>query len=390
MAETVHIPSVTALVVGDPHFKLSNVLDTDAMTKSILTHVRELRPNIIVILGDILDRFETIHISPLSRAVQFLMECLNEADTYLLIGNHDLKNNQQFLSTEHPFASCHLWRHPQHRFTVVDNVVTREVQGRGLSVQMTFIPYVPAGMFEVALDSTKIYHSVSTPFTPNPSSIISTQGIDNEDHPTVLSNSSTLIWKDSRVIFAHQEFYGANYEVGSSITGDHWPAEYPLVVSGHIHDYQRLQENILYTGTPIQHGYDDRHDKTISYLTFTSDSWGERRIALDVKTKAILHINVADVATYQVANTHRYKIVISGTSAEIKGINKHPAIKSWAEQGHTVTYKTLPTYTGLSSTPVTNASNRPAGRFVDVLTQRLSSQPRLLSLFNQIFSSSTQ
>jgi len=342
------------LVVGDPHFKLTNIVDTEAMTKSILAMATLHKPDIIVILGDILDRFETMHISPFARATRFLMDCLEIADTYLLIGNHDLKNNRQFLSTEHPFMSCHLWNHPdKHQFTVVDNVVTRQIKGKkGNSVQMTFLPYVPPGMFETALNS----------------------------------NTPLLNWKESRVIFAHQEFYGAIYEAGSSTEGDKWPLEYPLVISGHIHDYQRLQENILYVGTPIQHGYDDRHNKTISLLTFTTTSWAEHRLTLDVKKKTIRHITVHEVGIYQVPDDEISKIVISGTASEIKGINRHPAIKMWIDRGHKVTYKTLPNPSmGLSNSLVAGGA-RPVLRFTDLLHSKLGKQPHLIPLYQKVFS----
>lgn len=348
-------PHCTVLVVGDPHFKLANIADTEAMTTSILALAKLHQPHAIVILGDILDKFETMHISPFDRATCFLMDCLEHADTYLLIGNHDLKNNRQYLSPQHPFRSCHMWKHSHHTFTVVDNIVTRHINGQDMSAQMSFVPYVPPGMFETALNS----------------------------------NTQLPSWKDSRVIFAHQEFYGANYEVGSSTEGDKWPLEYPLVVSGHIHDYQRLQENILYVGTPIQHGYDDRHDKTISMFIFTETQWTEHRMALDVKKKTIRHITVYEVATYYVPDNEISKIVISGTAAEIKGINRHPVIKQWEGQGHKVTCKTLPNNNiRLCNTPMFNTgeqqgSHRPG--FKAILNSKLQAQSHLLNLYHQVF-----
>jgi len=339
------------LVVGDPHFKLTNITDTAAMTISILAHARLYQPHIIVVLGDILDRFETIHISPFTRATRFLTDCLDIADTYLLIGNHDLKNKNQYLSPDHPFLSGKYWHHPHHRFTVVDNVVTETIVGQDLSVQMSFLPYVPPGMFEMALNS----------------------------------NSDLPAWQSSRVIFAHQEFYGANFEVGSSTEGDKWPLNYPLVISGHIHDYHRLQDNILYVGTPIQHGYDDRIDKTISMITFTAQNWQEQRITLEVRKKTIHHISVAQVGTYQVSPEEIAKIVISGTSAELKGINRHPAWRQWTEQGHKVTTKTLPGEHGRLSTAVVSIKDGVRPGFRGILHSKLAAQPHLRDLYLQIF-----
>ena len=88
--------------------------------------------------------------------------------------------------------------------------------------------------------------------------------------------------KDYKCIFAHQEFYGAKMGAIISKDGDKWPLHNPLVVSGHIHDYQRPQENIIYIGTPMQHAFGDNTKKTISILTINniSEECIENRITL--------------------------------------------------------------------------------------------------------------
>ena len=80
---------ITVLVIGDPHFKISNVCDTDLMVESIIRIATERHPDIIVVLGDILDRHENIHVSPLTRSIKFLTSLMTIAPTYALIGNHD-------------------------------------------------------------------------------------------------------------------------------------------------------------------------------------------------------------------------------------------------------------------------------------------------------------
>ena len=99
---------VNILVIGDPHFKVSGVPEHDKMCKSIIEKTKNKKIDLIVILGDILDRFETIHVSPLTRSIKFLGELVKIAPIYVLIGNHDLKNNKQFLSEEHAFSSFKL------------------------------------------------------------------------------------------------------------------------------------------------------------------------------------------------------------------------------------------------------------------------------------------
>ena len=57
------------------------------------------------VVGKILDRFESIHVSPLVRAVKFLIQLSNLSKVIVLIGNHDRQNNSDFLSDFHPFTA---------------------------------------------------------------------------------------------------------------------------------------------------------------------------------------------------------------------------------------------------------------------------------------------
>jgi DNA repair exonuclease SbcCD nuclease subunit len=221
--------SLTALVIGDPHFKVSNVRETDAMAGAIIRVAINRHPDIIIVLGDILDRHETIHVSPLTRATNFLASLMNIAPTFVLIGNHDLKNNRQFLSDEHPFTALKLWANIPStnvntiseikRITIVDTTTLVTIKGHIL----VFVPYVPPGRFEEALNRC-----------PG--------------------------WEQATCIFGHQEFSGAQMGAIVSIEGDKWSLTYPYVVTGHIHDYQEPQINILYTGTPILHAFGDLHE----------------------------------------------------------------------------------------------------------------------------------
>ncbi|CAH6420361.1 DNA repair exonuclease [uncultured virus] len=340
-----HNYGVSALVVGDPHFKVANVRETDAMVEAIIRVANQRRPDIIVVLGDILDRHETIHVSPLTRAVKFLGRLMEIAPTYVLIGNHDLKNNRQFLSDEHPFVALKYWN--KDRMIIVDTTTTVTIKGQ----KLVFVPYVPPGRFVEALD-----------YNPG--------------------------WQDAICIFGHQEFRGAQMGAIISTEGDEWPLTYPYVVTGHIHDYQELQVNILYTGTPIQHAFGDRHDKTISYFEFQSST--ERlhdRIDLELPRKQIARITCAEVSTYVPQANCELKIIIRGTSGEIKAIMKHPNIDVWKRAGYKIVYKDLPAGETLETNPDENRpiiSKAPL-RFSTVLYNTIRTNPRLGTLYNRIF-----
>lgn len=335
---------VIATVIGDPHFKVSNVRETDAMCEAIVSRLQAHPPHIIVVLGDILDRHEVIHVSPLTRAVKFLARLMEIAPTYVLIGNHDLKNNRQFLSDEHPFTALKYWG---PRMTVVDTTTMVTIRGQ----LFVFVPYVPPGRFEEALNKC-----------PG--------------------------WITATCVFGHQEIEGAQMGAIVSTEGDVWPLTHPFTVLGHIHDFHELQPNVIYVGTPIQHAFGDRHDKTISQFTYYSPkSRDHERIDLGLPRKHIVRLSCAEVSTYVPQTNCELKIIISGTSGEIKAIMKHPNIDIWKRASYKIVYKDLPLdRLAQPDEPITHplVSKAPL-RFSTVLYHTISTRPRLGQLFNRIF-----
>lgn len=328
------------LVIGDPHFKVNNVKETDGMENAIINIAQKYKLDFIVVLGDVLDRHENIHVSPLTRATRFLARLMSIAPTYVLIGNHDLKNNRQFLSDEHPFNGLKYWG---DRMTVVDTTISKTIN----NLLFTFVPYVPPGRFIEALD---------------------------------FSNN----WKESICIFGHQELKGVKMGPLISTEGDDWCLSYPFTVHGHVHDYQEPQSNVLYTGTPIQHAYGDRHDKTISYFEFELN--GERkheRIDLGLPKKYIVYLSCADVNDYVPDENQDLKIKIRGTSGDIRAIMKHPNIIEWKKMGYKIQYKDIPlneslTYDG----PVISQAPQ---KFSKVLYDSISDNSRLVLTYNKVF-----
>lgn len=333
---------VNVLVIGDPHFKTSNVVETDAMVAAILRVARERNPDMIVVLGDILDRHENIHVSPLTRAVEFLASLMAIAPCYVLIGNHDLRNNRQFLSSEHPFTALKYW--DTNRMKVVDTTCSIKYRGH----IFVLLPYTPPGRFMEALGRS-----------------------DN--------------WEEATCIFAHQEFKGANMGGIISVQGDEWTPQYPYVVSGHEHNYQELGPNILYTGTPIPHAFGDSHDKTISWFTFyTQNRRDHERIDLGLPRKMIVRIMCNDVPTYQPPERCELKIIISGTSAELKTVTKHCNIERWKRMGYKIIYKNLPQEKPGTKSTTTIVPSKPLN-FTIELYNSITIQPRLTALFTHLF-----
>ena len=295
----------TCLVIGDPHFKTNNFQETERMVNDIrLALIRE-PVSFIVVLGDVLDRHEQIHIEPLNRAIKFLLMLTEFAPTYVLIGNHDRPNNQDFLSDKSPFYGLHY--HP--RLTIVDKVIEETIDER----QFIFVPYVPPGKFHQALR------------TLDP------------------SDDETPRYMQATIIFAHQEFKGAKSGVHESSGGDVWSADEPIVITGHFHDYQRLSSNILYVGTPFQHTFAESVDKSISRLVIPSnpktlDDLTETRIKLSIPPRQTLTYTFKEFTELVPSwNTgSRIRFIVLATISEAHTLKSHPNYRECSKHGHKI------------------------------------------------------
>ena len=282
------------LCIGDPHIKYTNIPRSKEMIESVISLVKERKPDIVVVMGDTLDRFEDVKTTALCLAVDFIDRLSKLVKVYLLIGNHDYPNPNVFMNAPHPFTALHRW----DSVVVVDKVITHNISGHDL----TFVPYVCTGRFVEALNTT-----------------------DN--------------WINSKVIFAHQEFQGCQMGAITSINGDVWDTSFPEVVSGHIHDYQQCQNNILYIGCPIQHTYGDTNIKTVSMLCINDHGYNEERISLNVKSMKLIHIEALDIMNLIIDKNELIKVIIHGTVADNTSVKKLSIIKELKDNGSKVVFK---------------------------------------------------
>jgi len=192
----------------------------------------------------------------------------SHADVTVLVGNHDGKTNQLYLTNDHILVAVE----DMDRVTVVSKPIV--IQG------VMYCPYVPAGRFVEALETLgSAYLSVP-------------------------------------LIAAHQEFANADFGTFISKHGDEWPLTNPMVVSGHIHNYSRTQPNILYVGTPYEVGFGEAGGKTVSIID--SATLEETRIAISVPRKITINIDIKDIKTLKVPEDNNlYRITISGDEEKI-------------------------------------------------------------------------
>lgn len=301
--QTTEVPLQTAtkvVVIGDLHIKNDNYSETMELGNRLISIVGEIRPDLIVILGDTLHSFDIAHVVPHKTSVMLCRELKRIAKVCFLIGNHDLPSPTSYLTDDHFFTAMYEWTD----FIVVDRCCrVFEIN----SHKFAAVPYIPEGRFEDAL------------FT-------------NTDY----------VEEEITAIFAHQQFVGCKMDTIISKTGDSWGEDKPLVISGHIHEYQRMGKNIVYVGTPRQSSFRDSIDKTISLFTFSEDkTWNETRIPIGLPIKVKITISAYEVPTWIPPEGHKIKLVIRGTPSEIATAREHSNIQHWKNIGISIIYSDI-------------------------------------------------
>lgn len=291
---------VSVLCIGDPHFQDSNMKDVLELIPKLVEHAKRLQPTFIVCLGDILHTHEKIFVTPFKAATRLIKELSEIAPTYLLIGNHDYKNNTQFLTTEHAFNSLKSWKNTY----VVDTVIEHEYGGK----KFVFLPYVFPGRFKEALASS---------------------GYD---------------WELATAIFAHQEFYGCKFGAMISTSGDNWSDDFPLVISGHIHDSQWVDKKVFYTGSILQHGYGESSEKYLWHVEM-NDTPKFNPIELEMKKRKIIHIDYDDLTSFKPEKYENYhlKLDVKGTAEQFKRFKQGKLYRELAQRGIKIMYTPINT-----------------------------------------------
>lgn len=307
------------LAIGDCHFKEDNALETEILTREVVATITRLRPHLVVVLGDLLHTFGRLNVHPLSRAVDFLRQIrgalLSDKKTpgYLavIVGNHDRPNNNVFLTKEHGLGLLEEWPRtiladtvkildypPLHPRRDSKGSVAPEEEGSDDPSstgrwRFAFVPYVYPGRFAEALATV----GLKPPY----------ENID--------------------LVFAHQEVKGAKMGHHASEIGDVWPEDAPLCVSGHIHDYDLLAPNFLYTGTPFQHGYAEKFGKSISFLTVKPRLPKEKRpeilhdrISLPIPRKICVRLSPEELSRYVPPPDAFVRIKVLGSSSVVREI----------------------------------------------------------------------
>lgn len=302
--------TVTVLCIGDPHFvPTKHPKIYDQMQARICDLIRDNDFDFVVVLGDVFHYHDVVHVQTLTRVQGFfdaILDALGDKPLYVLVGNHDMINNQQFMGKQHALQTMH----GRDRLHIVESTTTLDLDGHTFG----FVPYVPNGRFGEALryaDVTKC---------------------------------------DYTCIFAHQEFKGARLGPMVSKHGDEWAKTDPLVISGHVHDAHSPQPNIIYVGTPVQHSFGEDANKAVGVFTFDGDDFEYARVPLKLAKHYTHNLTLQGsnpsefvkgvIKKRKETDDDTHRIVVKGTLAEIQAFQKNKMImKKLANEGIKVKFK---------------------------------------------------
>ena len=240
------------LCIGDPHFQVKNTEETQIFVNEVNRWLLENGQKIdaIVILGDVLHNHETIYTFPLNQAIEFFEMCSSHKLTYILVGNHDMTSNTVFLEPHHWMNSFKKWK----------NVVIVDVPTM-IADNILAIPYVPNGRMKEALDKVENWQ------------------------------------QNCKLIIGHQLLNGAKMGAIIETNVEEWQDDYPLCISGHIHDKQWVKHNLFYSGSSMQHAFGESHNKSLTLVEVPENegSCVIEEIYLNIKLKEIVHVTVDEL-----------------------------------------------------------------------------------------------
>src|SRR5579872_4872676 len=185
------------LCLGDLHITLKNVKEIQDYYKKLSSYLDSINIDLIIVLGDTLDTHNKLYTTCLSLAIEYIRLLLNFAPVYILVGNHDMAIETAFLNSDH-WLICLKDLERYQKLTIVDNVLIHTLG----KYKLVFCPYVSDGRFIEAL------------------------------------NTKRGQWEDADCIFSHVTIKNAKLNSIIAQNADEWNENYPLLISGHIHESQ--------------------------------------------------------------------------------------------------------------------------------------------------------
>jgi DNA repair exonuclease SbcCD nuclease subunit len=343
------------LAIGDPHFQTFHLHRAKEFMSKLDGWISTVpRYDAIVVLGDVLHDHERINSLALNLAVEWLVSLRRWCEeVYVLVGNHDLINNGQFLTTNHWMNAL------KNEIRVVDDVVETTIN----EIPVTLVPYVPVGRFREALD-------LRCPER----------------------------WMKSRVIFAHQEFQGAHMGSCVSTEGDEWSSEFPPVISGHIHGKQSLASGIFYPGSAVPVSFAETSERIVCEIIFPGGPTSsfvikEHCLGLSRLISKNIVSDEWDSMSFSAGDmNHEIKVKIDATPAELKRIKKTKKYKMLKDRNVKIVFHRSRSSVMAENERIRSVVRTEGPDFQSILENLVegSGDAAVRTLFNDILSSSRQ
>ena len=319
------------LFVGDVHIKPDNRDEIHLLLAEMLQHLADHNYDAIVLGGDVMHYHERLFTPALNTALHFIQTLSTLMPVYVLVGNHDYINNSQFLTDHHWMNVLKTWKNVH----VIDRPRQEE--------EVMWLPYVPPGRFVEALETL------------------------------------TTRWNYAELIFAHQEFRGCKMGAVVSTEGDEWDDEYPLVISGHIHDHQTIGQKIVYPGTPLQHAFGDSTVRRLCAVEVDAEGARLCWIDLNVPKKHIVTCKwneVADQKWDRFSSTDKVKLKVEATPEQFTLFRGTAEYKTLLQRGvkvHLVPMSSKSSSSSSSSDELSSSSSDSSPlQFLEVMNQRVA------------------
>lgn len=285
--------------IGDPHFTIKHLENGKEFATKTIAMAKEKAPDIIIDFGDTTDEHEICDTAVLEVVTDFLHELSLIAPLYIIMGNHDLPNKLMMFSRQHAFNAMKYWKNTY----VIDKPLVTTIKDE----RFIFMPFVPPGRFIEGLNQT---------------------GIDWTTNITA--------------IFAHQEIYGCkqNGDNVISVFGDKWLPSYPAVISGHIHQAQKVGNNVLYIGSPYQlefvsTGNAEKDRKTLWVIHFNDHAITQfDRFDLGMRCKKTVMVeSLEEVSKVTKQENEEVMVVVEGEYSELLNFGDRVAVKEAEARG---------------------------------------------------------
>jgi calcineurin-like phosphoesterase family protein len=337
---------VLIVVIGDLHFKKDDPSLADKVIFKLKEQIDRVQPDLIVFLGDILDTHEKIDMKMQNKAGRFFKELAAVRPVVILIGNHDRPDGTTYLTED----SCFYLLKGFPNIHIIDHVFSFKFGTEGTNdlLRFVFVPYVPPGSFHEALDTL-------------PEKVM---GDKPESRPAC--------------IFCHQEFRGARIGKTASSGGDEWPETNPLIISGHIHSFQMVGKNVIYTGTPHQISYGDQSEKGIVIAEFLPNKPPRIEfLKLGIRKKKVIELKPQEINSFVPPNDCDVKVVVQGEMSELKAIQSTGILASMRGKGIHVSLDVL---------SVSNPSNPEGKPYKELLLDMIKHNSEMTNIFHDIVS----